>query len=183
MYTRRGDDGSSALVDGARRPKSAAVFDALGAADELSAHLGLARAHIAGSLPPSPAAAAVSERLVATQRALYQLGAHIATLRAIPFEAPDARVAELEAEVDRMNAEMPPLAAFVLPAGGVAAAQLHVCRTVCRRAERALSVPAVRETVDPGTLRFLNRLSDYLFVAARRCAHLDGSGDTLAAPK
>ena len=182
VYTRTGDKGKSSLYNGDRALKDDAVFEALGDVDELSACLGLAREHCLALEPPSGGEARpladVEAKLAELQSRLIDVGTAIATppkegmdeakTRLAAFGAGHA--AALEGWIDSMDAELPPLKNFILPSGGLAAAQLHVARCVCRRAERRV-VPLVRdERVEPAVGVFLNRLSDALFVAARLAA-------------
>jgi cob(I)alamin adenosyltransferase len=167
IYTRAGDAGSTRLATGATVSKSDRRVETYGAVDETNACLGLARAHTAqtGELD------AILARL---QNELFDLGADLAT-PAKADEAPgsalrilDSQVARLEGEIDALNAQLPPLTSFVLPGGTPAAAALHLARTVCRRAEReAVRLVEAGEAVSGPALRYLNRLSDLLFVAAR----------------
>jgi cob(I)alamin adenosyltransferase len=180
IYTRSGDDGSSALGTGERRSKADPRFEAIGTVDELNAHIGIGRLHD-GTLGPEIAA-----MLARIQNDLFDLGADLAT----PAKADDkrerlritaAQVARLETEIDRLNARLAPLTSFVLPAGTPAAATLHVCRTIARRAERLMVALAEEESVNSEALRYINRLSDLLFVAAR-IANRDGTADVLWTP-
>ena len=167
IYTRTGDDGTTRLATGEKLSKAAVRVEAYGAVDETNATLGLARLHTAGD-------AEFDAMLARIQNELFDLGADLAT-PSKPDEAEgtvlrvsDGQVARLETEIDRLNAALPPLASFVLPGGTPAAASLHLARTVCRRAEReAVRLLEAGETVSGPALRYLNRLSDLLFVAAR----------------
>ncbi|HEY8004030.1 MAG TPA: cob(I)yrinic acid a,c-diamide adenosyltransferase [Phenylobacterium sp.] len=167
IYTRAGDAGSTRLATGQAVSKSDLRVEAYGAVDETNACLGLARVHTAG-------AGELDAILARVQNELFDLGADLAQ-PAKPEEAEgsvlrilDSQVARLEAEIDALNAELPPLASFVLPGGTPAAAALHLARTVCRRAEReAVRLAEAGEPVSPPAMRYLNRLSDLLFVAAR----------------
>lgn len=167
IYTRTGDAGQTRLASGAPVSKSDLRVEAYGGVDETNACLGLARLHTAGD-------PGLDSSLARIQNELFDLGADLAT-PAEPDEAPGARlrildsqVARLEAEIDEMNDGLPPLASFVLPGGTPAAAALHLARTVARRAEReAVRLAEAGEPVSEPALRYLNRLSDYLFVAAR----------------
>lgn len=178
IYTRTGDDGTSALTTGERRPKSDLRFEAIGTVDELNAHVGLARLERA-ALPDG-----VDAMLGRIQNDLFDLGADLATpdrpgrerLRIVA-----SQVARLEAEIDRLNADLAPLTSFVLPGGTPAAAALHLCRTVARRAERLAVALAAREAINPEATRYINRLSDFFFVAAR-LANDRGAGDVLWVP-
>jgi cob(I)alamin adenosyltransferase len=167
IYTRTGDAGTTRLATGATVSKADLRVEAYGAVDETNACLGLARVHTAGA----PDFDALLARL---QNELFDLGADLST----PAKADepegsklrilDSQVARLEGEIDALNGELPPLASFVLPGGTPAAAALHLARTVCRRAEReAVRLIEAGEPVSGPALRYLNRLSDLLFVAAR----------------
>jgi cob(I)alamin adenosyltransferase len=167
IYTRTGDAGSTRLASGATVSKSDPRVETYGAVDETNACLGLARTHTAGS-------GDLDAILARLQNELFDLGADLATpAKADEAEGSklrilDSQVARLEAEIDALNAELPPLASFVLPGGTGAAAALHLARTVCRRAEReAVRLVEAGEPVSGPALRYLNRLSDLLFVAAR----------------
>lgn len=163
IYTRTGDDGGTALFAGGRVPKHHLRVESYGTVDELNSALGLARA-----LQPL---AATDQRLHVVQRQLFNLGSDLAT----PLEAstswivrvPAEDIAWLEAEIDAMTAELPELRSFILPGGTPAAAQIHVARTICRRAERLVSALHEREALNPQALPYLNRLSDFLFTLAR----------------
>ncbi len=180
IYTRTGDDGSTALGNGERRAKSDRRVAAYGTVDELNALLGAARLH-------AREAADLDAMLGRIQNDLFDLGADLATPPA-PDEAEgkalrivQTQVDRLEAEIDRCNARLAPLRSFVLPGGSPLAAGLHVARTVCRRAERLLVELAAGEPVGTPALRYLNRLSDFLFVLAR-IANRDGADDVLWVP-
>jgi cob(I)alamin adenosyltransferase len=180
IYTRTGDKGETALGDGSRVRKDAARVAAYGTVDELNATLGLARLHAAGR---------IADGVARIQNDLFDLGADLCT----PgfdrdAEAPHprlrivaAQVGRLEAEIDAMNADLTPLRSFVLPGGSPAAAHLHLARTVCRRAERRAVTLAGTEPVNPEAVRYLNRLSDWLFVAGR-IANDAGKADLLWVP-
>ena len=179
IYTRTGDDGTTALATGERRPKSDLRFEAIGTIDELNAHVGLARLH-AGTLAEDIAA-----MLARIQNDLFDLGADLATPEKRPsrerLRISATQVERLENEIDTLNAHLAPLTSFVLPGGRPAATALHLCRTVARRAERLTVALAARETVNPEALRYVNRLSDFFFVAAR-IANDNGAGDVLWIP-
>jgi cob(I)alamin adenosyltransferase len=164
IYTRTGDDGSTGLAGGERVRKDSARIGAIGAVDELNATIGLLR----GAAPPEP----VDEVLEAVQHRLFDLGGELAMPGTELLAA--SRVQELEQALDRFNADLPPLQEFILPGGNEAAARCHLARTVCRRAERELLRLARDETVNPVSGRYLNRLSDLLFVLARVLARRDG---------
>lgn len=175
IYTRTGDDGSSGLSTGERRPKDDPRFQAIGSVDETNAAIGVARLHI--SEYPD-----LDLMLGAIQNDLFDLGADLATPESEEPPAFEAlrilavQVERLEKEIDYLNRGLAPLTTFVLPGGGAAAAHLHVARTICRRAERdavALTRKA-GEKVNPEAVRYLNRLSDFLFVASRWANDLGG---------
>ncbi|MGE0797203.1 MAG: cob(I)yrinic acid a,c-diamide adenosyltransferase [Lautropia sp.] len=186
IATRTGDDGSTGLGDGSRVGKDAARIGAIGDVDELNATLGmlaasLATGHAAASGAPAaasdPAAAPdlVAALVAEVQHDLFALGAELS----IPgFEKlPAGRVAALDAALERHNADLPPLAEFILPGGSEAAARAHVARTVCRRAERSVVALAAAEPVRPLCQQYLNRLSDLLFILARQLNRRAGVGD------
>jgi cob(I)alamin adenosyltransferase len=167
IYTRAGDAGTTRLATGQPVSKADRRVEAYGAVDETNACLGLARVHTAAD-------GELDGMLARIQNELFDLGADLST-PARPDEAPDAvlrildsQIDRLEGEIDRLNDALPPLASFVLPGGTPAAAALHLARTVCRRAEReAVRLVEAGEPVCGPALRYLNRLSDFLFVAAR----------------
>ena len=182
IYTRTGDAGGTRLSTGEPLSKSHPRVEAYGAVDEANATIGLARLHAAGD----PELDAVLMRI---QNDLFDLGADLATpergrvLEWTPLRIIASQVERLEHEIDRFNAALEPLTSFVLPAGSPLAAHLHLARTVCRRAERAAVALAAlpEEPVNPEALKYLNRLSDLLFVAARR-ANDQGRADVLWKP-
>ncbi len=168
IYTRTGDDGTTALGSGRRVSKYNLRVEAYGTLDETNAAIGLARLHTASGAP------ALDAMLARIQNDLFDLGADLC----FPAETKDGRqrlqvtdtqVARLEEEIDTLNRELEPLRSFVLPGGSAAASFLHLARTVSRRAERLMVALASRkgETVGAPALRYINRLSDFLFVAAR----------------
>ena len=169
IYTRTGDDGSTGLGDGSRVAKNSARVEAYGTVDEANSTIGMIQAC---ALPDD-----VREVLTKVQHHLFDLGGELC----IPgHEAiQDAHVEGLEAHLDRFNEQLPPLKEFILPGGGEAASRCHVARTVVRRAERAAVTLARDETVRPQPVRYLNRLSDLLFVLARVLARADGQGEVL----
>jgi cob(I)alamin adenosyltransferase len=182
IYTRTGDDGTTALGTGERRPKYDLRITAYGTVDELNAALGLARLHTADDVE-------VDAMLARIQNDLFDLGADLCTperpdkparerLRLV-----DAQAVRLEQEIDHLNADLAPLTSFVLPGGSAAAAHLHLARTICRRAERLIVELAVQpgEVVSPAVIRYVNRLSDFLFVVSRH-ANAKGVGDVLWVP-
>lgn len=182
VYTRRGDQGQTRLVGGQRVSKDSPRLEAYGSVDELNAALGLARAS-AGEHPPLAELDAIMMRV---QHELFNLGSILATLPEDvgpqqPRIAP-ADIARLESEMDRMTAALAPLRSFVLPGGSRVNTELHLCRTICRRAERACVALAARESVPPETIQYLNRLGDALFVWSRWANHLLGAPETLWDP-
>ena len=166
IYTRTGDDGTTGLADGSRLAKDSRRVAAMGDLDELNANLGVVLAH--------PLPAPVRETLTDAQHTLFDVGAELAMPPASIVG--DARVEALEAALDALNADLPPLKEFILPGGGGGACAAHVARAVCRRAERGLVALAADEPVNEASRRYVNRLSDYLFVAARVLARA-GSGE------
>jgi cob(I)alamin adenosyltransferase len=184
IYTRAGDEGLTRLANGARVSKAAGRVGAYGEVDELNAVLGLARLETANDPVLDPILARI-------QNDLFDLGADLATPLsadgAVALRIVESQVDRLEAEIDALNADLSPLTSFVLPGGSRAAAFLHLARTVCRRAERAAT--ALIESLSPvgegrahgAALRYLNRLSDLMFVAAR-FANQRGEGDVLWVP-
>lgn len=169
IVTRTGDGGTTGLGDGSRVPKDSARIDAIGAVDELNSALGVL---LTEALP-----AALADTLVEVQHDLFDLGGELS----IPgyTAVADAHVLRLEEAVERCNADLPPLKEFVLPGGTRAAALAHVARTVCRRAERSVVHLAASEAVSDAARRYLNRLSDLLFVAARSLNRSAGAPDVL----
>jgi cob(I)alamin adenosyltransferase len=180
IYTRTGDGGKTRLSTGAPVAKTHPRVEAYGAVDELNAQIGWARTTLA-------AEPVLDAMLARVQNDLFDLGADLATpegTRATEdLRMLDSQVARLEGEIDQLNDQLEPLTSFVLPGGSPAAAALHVCRTVCRRAERVgvRLTEAEDESVSPAALKYLNRLSDLLFVAAR-FANAKGAADVLWRP-
>lgn len=168
IYTRKGDDGTTVLPSGGRVPKTSRRIAAYGAVDETNAAIGVAR------LALSADQTLIADMLARIQNDLFELGADLCTPdtgRALPY-APlrvnMAQVERLEHEIDLMNEEMEPLASFILPGGSLAGAALHLARTVCRRAERAIAeLKETGEPVSDAVSSYINRLADHLFVAAR----------------
>ena len=181
IYTRAGDGGRTALIGGETRPKHDLRVEAYGTVDETNATIGLARLHT-GADPE------LDRILARIQNDLFDLGADLATPQVErkgreDLRVADAQVERLEAEIDAMNDGLEPLRSFVLPGGSPASAYLHLARTVCRRAERLVTALAAKddEFVSPTTVKYLNRLSDLLFVAARH-ANGRGAADVLWVP-
>jgi cob(I)alamin adenosyltransferase len=169
VYTRTGDGGSTGLADGARMPKDTPLIEAIGAVDELNSALGVL---LAETLPDD-----VRSCLVDVQHDLFDLGGELSR----PGHAilAEAYVSRLERTLDGFNGALPPLKDFILPGGSRAAALAHVARTVCRRAERRLVTLAKKKSAPPYAVRYLNRLSDLLFVLARVLNRAAGRGDVL----
>ncbi|HEY7383812.1 MAG TPA: cob(I)yrinic acid a,c-diamide adenosyltransferase [Beijerinckiaceae bacterium] len=182
IYTRTGDDGTTGLVTGERRPKHDLRIEAYGTVDETNACIGLVRLHTGQDT-------VLDAMLARVQNDLFDLGADLATpengkpQRRVPLRISDAQVERLEHELDGLNEALSPLRSFVLPGGAPAAAALHLARTVCRRAERLVVALNDKpdEEVSPAAIKYLNRLSDFLFVAARH-ANQRGDGDVLWVP-
>jgi cob(I)alamin adenosyltransferase len=180
IYTKTGDAGETALGNGARVAKHSLRVSAYGTVDETNATLGLARRHAEGDIDTA---------LQRISNDLFDLGADLCTpdrhldptLSYTPLRMIAGQVARLEAEIDGMNARLDPLRSFILPGGTELAARLHLCRTVCRRAERLVVELATVEDVNPEAVKYLNRLSDWFFVAGR-IANDDGRGDVLWVP-
>ncbi|WP_426956224.1 cob(I)yrinic acid a,c-diamide adenosyltransferase [Muricoccus radiodurans] len=173
ITTRAGDGGETSLGDGTRMRKDAPRIEALGAVDEANAALGLLRLHLTGE---------AEARIAGIQNDLFDLGADLS----VPMDdARDrlrvtaAQCARLEAELAAMNADLPPLRSFILPGGTPAGAHAHLARTLARRAERAVVRLAAEEAVNPDAVRYLNRLSDHLFVLSRV---VNGGRDPLWVP-
>ncbi|MFD0981570.1 cob(I)yrinic acid a,c-diamide adenosyltransferase [Tropicimonas aquimaris] len=180
IYTRTGDKGTTALGNGTRVPKHALRVEAYGTVDECNATLGLARLHADGEL---------NARLAAIQNDLFDLGADLcrpemekdAEAEYPPLRMVATQVERLEAEIDAMNADLSPLRSFILPGGSALAAHLHLCRTVSRRAERLAVALTEVESVNEHAVKYLNRLSDWFFVASR-IANENGTADVLWVP-
>jgi cob(I)alamin adenosyltransferase len=163
IYTRAGDRGLTALIGGERVRKDHPRIEAYGTVDELNSAIGLARA-LWTDCP-------VDDELQQIQQDLFSLGSYLASKSDAFTPPPDERVTAIEAAIDRMVDELPPLKNFILPGGSPAAAALHVARTICRRAERCIvALSAIAENREDGVV-YLNRLSDFLFVAARFANH------------
>ena len=182
IYTRTGDDGTTALSTGERRPKFDLRIEAYGTVDETNAVVGLARLHTGVAHP------ALDRMLGLVQNDLFDLGADLATpegqdLAWTPIRVTAAQVERVEADIDTLNADLKPLRSFVLPGGSAASAYLHQARTVSRRAERLMVALARTEAeiVGAPALKYMNRLSDFFFVAAR-WVNRQGDGDILWVP-
>jgi len=186
VYTRQGDRGETALAGGQRVPKDGLRITAYGTVDELNSFLGVARTTLAEMPDDTSQLAALGTIMLRVQHELFNLGSILATLPedVHPKQArvTDAETDQLEHEMDRMNQELSPLRSFVLPGGCRLNAELHVCRTVCRRAERDLVALSRVESIPPEAVRYLNRLSDALFVWSRWVCHLALVPETLWEP-
>ncbi|TXH93727.1 MAG: cob(I)yrinic acid a,c-diamide adenosyltransferase [Pseudorhodobacter sp.] len=180
IYTKTGDAGETALGNGARVAKHSTRVSAYGTVDETNATVGLARQHATGDMDAA---------LARISNDLFDLGADLCTpdmhmdhtLPYTPLRMIEGQVARLEREIDAMNDKLQPLRSFILPGGSALAAQLHLCRTVCRRAERLVVELATMEEVNAEAVKYLNRLSDWFFVAGR-IANNDGKDDVLWVP-
>jgi cob(I)alamin adenosyltransferase len=179
IYTRGGDKGKTSLGSGRRVPKHDPRVAAYGTVDEANAVIGITRLHTADDTE-------ADAMLARIQNDLFDLGADLCTPEepkdpAMALRIVDAQVERLEREIDAMNAELTPLNSFILPGGKPAPAQLHLARTVVRRAEREMTALAETEPVNPAAIRYVNRLSDHLFVLAR-WLNDKGRGDVLWTP-
>lgn len=180
IYTKTGDDGETALGNGARVAKHSMRVTAYGTVDELNSIVGLARLHTDGEL---------DDQLSRIQNDLFDLGADLcrpdmekdADAEYPPLRIVSSQTDRLESEIDAMNAKLEPLRSFILPGGSALSAHLHQCRTVARRSERLTVELATMESVNPAAVKYLNRLSDWFFVAAR-VANDDGKADILWVP-
>lgn len=177
IYTRGGDSGETSLTDGTRSKKSAPRINAYGTIDESNAAIGLARLHTNGP---------VDEMLARIQNDLFDLGADVSLPMGGKYESSALRITQeqvdrLETEIDVMNEDIEPLTSFVLPGGSAASAYLHLARTVVRRAERLLVQASDQEEISPLAIKYLNRLSDHLFVLSRKTNN-EGKDDVLWIP-
>lgn len=180
IYTKTGDDGETALGNGARVAKHSTRVNAYGTVDEVNATVGLARLR---------ATEETDEALARIQNDLFDLGADLCTpdmerdaeAEYPPLRMTDGQVDRLETEIDAMTKVLEPLRSFILPGGSPLAAQMHLCRTVSRRAERLVVELATMESVNPAAVKYLNRLSDWFFVAGRM-ANDEGKADVLWVP-
>jgi cob(I)alamin adenosyltransferase len=182
IYTKGGDKGTTSLGSGKRVPKHDARVSAYGTVDEANAAIGVARLHLTESADEN-----LSAMLARIQNDLFDLGADLCRPESekessgTVLRILESQVERLEREIDSMNAQLAPLNSFVLPGGEAAAAHLHMARTIVRRAEREMTLLAERETVSAAAIRYVNRLSDHLFVAARFANEL-GAKDVLWEP-
>lgn len=186
VYTRRGDLGETSLAGGQRISKDAPRLEAYGAVDELNSFVGAARALVEELTDRNGRVWPLVPFLLRVQHELFNLGSILATLPqdVHPKQArvTDMEIAQLERDMDRINGELAPLRSFVLPGSGKLNAELHICRAVCRRAERLVVSLARVETVPPEAIRYLNRLSDALFVWSRWASHVTSEQETLWDP-
>lgn len=174
VYTRKGDDGSTGLIGGTRVSKDDIRIEAYGTVDELNSWLGLIR--------DQEAASEYKTELVEIQEHLFSIGSHLASdpnkgRMALP-EVPESAVSRLEQGIDEMEATLEPMTNFVLPGGHEAVSKIHIARCVCRRAERRVITLSKNAQIDPLLIRYLNRLSDYLFVLSRR-VNLTAKGEEI----
>ncbi|MGO1744539.1 MAG: cob(I)yrinic acid a,c-diamide adenosyltransferase [Psychrobacter sp.] len=187
IYTRTGDDGSTGMADGSRVSKADSLFSVMGDIDELNSHIGLVRAQLQQNNAPSSSELSIdesfSQALVIIQHLLFNIGGELAMPE---YEGVNAtHIAWLEQQIDIMNTTLPPLKDFILPTGSVLVSQLHIARTVCRRAERQAVLlqqerpDAIRSTA----VSLINRLSDWLFVAARFCTDPNKVSEVLWDPQ
>lgn len=184
IYTRTGDGGTTRLATGEEVKKHDARVSAYGDADELNSAIGVALIALAAE----PALAPVLADLQRIQNELFDLGADLATPHQdpppawTPLRMVASQVSALEAAIDRLNADLAPLNSFILPGGSAASAHLHLARTIARRAERSATLLAESALINPEAIKYLNRVSDYLFVAARWTNFALGIGDVLWRP-
>jgi len=185
IYTKRGDLGETSLVGGQRLPKDARRIEAYGTVDELNAFVGAAYLTLEEQ-SGHPMIAEMTGILKRVQHELFNLGSILATkpedVHPKQPRVTDAEIQRLESEIDLMNADLPPLRSFVLPGGCRANVELHICRTVCRRAERICVSLAREEEVPAEAIRYLNRLSDAFFVWSRWVSHQIGAPEVLWEP-
>lgn len=187
IYTRTGDDGSTGMADGSRVSKADSLFSVMGDIDELNSHIGLVRAQLQQNNAPSSSELSIeesfSQALVIIQHLLFNIGGELAMPE---YEGVNAtHIAWLEQQIDIMNTTLPPLKDFILPTGSVLVSQLHIARTVCRRAERqaVLLKQARPDAIRSTAVSLINRLSDWLFVAARFCTDPNKVSEVLWDPQ
>ena len=180
IYTKTGDMGETSLGDGTRVAKHSLRVHVYGSVDELNSFLGLARVSSEKN---------ISKQIALIQNDLFDLGGDLCfpveereeEKDNPPLRMTDEQIFRLEKDIDKMNSKLEPLKSFILPGGNLAAAQLHLCRTICRRAERLCVELASIELINPNAVKYLNRLSDWLFVASRTCNN-NGKSDVLWVP-
>jgi cob(I)alamin adenosyltransferase len=189
LYTRSGDTGETSLFGGGRVSKDHPRVEAYGTVDELNSAIGVAIAALHGSPTPvgqGPNPDRLRAELAAIQNELFNIGAELASETAgdkaaafaAAFTDADTKIATLESLTDELDASLPPLETFILPSGSRAGALLHLCRTICRRAEREVVSLSHTEPVNPDITRYLNRLSDFLFALARYVNQVEGKPET-----
>ena len=173
VYTRTGDNGQTCLVGGKRVDKDCTRLEAYGTIDELNSHIGLLASMMNGQS---------TDTLIKIQNHLFVIGSYLATdttctqLKTVSVVS-EEMVEWIEQSIDDIDSTLPPLQSFVLPGGSIAASQAHVCRTVCRRAERRMQTLGRETNIDSCVLKYINRLSDYLFVLARKLNITDGKAE------
>lgn len=179
IYTRTGDDGTTGMADGSRVSKADKLFSVMGDVDELNSHIGLVRAQLTQALPDLTEKADFAQALVIIQHLLFNIGGELAMPEYEGVSA--AHIEWLEQQIDTMNMTLPPLKDFILPTGSLLVSQLHVARSVCRRAERqaVLLQHQQPQAIRPAAISFINRLSDWLFVAARFCTDPEQTSEVL----
>lgn len=180
IYTRTGDDGTTGMADGSRVSKADAIFVVMGDVDELNAHIGMILAQIAAlEADKAQRFTAISDSLSTVQHLLFNIGGELAMPEYKGIT--ESHISWLESEIDTFNQDLPALKDFILPAGSRLVSQVHIARTVCRRAERqAVNLQQISEqAISANALKLLNRLSDWLFVLSRYCAKVEGSKEVL----
>lgn len=183
IYTKTGDLGKTSLIGGTKVPKSHIRIESYGTVDELNSYIGLLNDHLAQSIKFAPANLQPQVTLKEIQDRLFTVGSSLAVdpEKEPKMKLPDLKeedVELLEQEIDKMNEELRPMKSFILPGGHIAVSTAHIARCVCRRAERHCVNMSEQELfIDPLVIKYLNRLSDYLFVLARYIAHLTGVGE------
>lgn len=171
VYTRTGDQGNTSLIGGTRVPKNSVRLEAYGSVDELNGYIGMIRSLVAND--------EIAKELADIQMRLFDVGGNLATdpqaqTQKVPVGVDESDVEVLEKAIDRMDAEVPPSRSFVLPGGNETVAFCHIARTVCRRAERRVLDLNGETAVDVQVMKYINRLSDYLFMLSRKLAHDTG---------
>jgi cob(I)alamin adenosyltransferase len=186
IYTRTGDTGSTRLVGGQKVPKDDLRIECFGTVDELNSFLGAVRVSLEAFTPAAIPLAKLAVIIKRVQHELFNLGSILATqpqdVHPKQPRVTEVEVQQLETEIDQANEDLSPLKSFVLPGGSRLDAELHICRTVCRRAERLLVALSRDSSVPPETIQYLNRLSDALFVWSRWVNHVMGATETLWEP-
>lgn len=170
LYTRTGDGGMTSLVDGSRARKDSARIEAYGEIDELSSAMGLIEAS-------ERCPAGLRNEIRHIQHIMFEIGSYLATPTEGDLKGLARETAALESQIDRLDAATPPMKSFILPGGSEESARCHLARTICRRAERRIITLGSESYVDPEVIKYINRLSDYLFIAARYLNHANGVED------